>query len=161
MKDVKGYEGLYSITSDGRVYSHLSKKFLKPLHNGTGYSVVYLFKEDTRRTCLIHRLVAEAYIPNPENKPNINHKDSDRKNNKAYNLEWCTPAENTLHATLYGGKKDQGSKSKMAKLTEDEVISIRKEYEETSPMKKTLALKYNVSPGLISQIVNRRIWRHI
>ena len=88
-KDIKGYEGLYQISSHGRVKSLFRyKKILKPALQTKGYFYVSLCKPNKNFT--IHRLVAEAFIPNPDNLPCVNHKDEDKTNNHVDNLEWCT-----------------------------------------------------------------------
>lgn len=89
MKDIKGYEGLYGITSCGKVWSYRNECFLKPWVSRSGYLLVNLFKDRERKFYLIHRLVAEAYLPNPENLPQINHRDENKENNCLQNLEWC------------------------------------------------------------------------
>ena len=101
MKEIKGYEGLYSITSCGKVWSHKRQKFLKPFDNGCGYLMVCLCNGNGQpKKYRIHRLVAEAYIPNPEGKPLINHKDEFNKhNNSVNNLEWATAKENVNYGT--------------------------------------------------------------
>lgn len=99
MKDIKGYEGIYAITSCGRVWSYKSKRFLKPRDNGKGYLFVDLFKDGVHKQHYIHRLVAEAYIPNIENLPQVNHKDENKANNCLQNLEWCDASYNTNYGT--------------------------------------------------------------
>lgn len=99
MKDIKDYEGLYAITSCGKVWSHRSQKFLKPNTNRYGYEYVILSIGNERKTLSIHKLVAEAYIPNPENKPQVNHKDEIKTHNYVGNLEWATAAENINYGT--------------------------------------------------------------
>ena len=99
MKDIKGYEGQYAITSCGKVWSYKSKKFLSPGRCRNGYYQVGLCKNNVKKHYVIHRLVAEAYIPNPENKPQINHKDEDKSNNALSNLEWVTAKENINYGT--------------------------------------------------------------
>lgn len=99
MKDIKNYEGLYAVTSCGKVWSYKSKKFLKLRERKDGYLCVDLCKDGIKKTCFIHRLVAEAYIPNPENKPQINHIDEDKSHNWINNLEWATAKENVNHGT--------------------------------------------------------------
>ena len=89
MKDVVGYEGLYAVTSCGKVWSYQSKKFLKPMVATNGYFYVNLYKEGQHKHYNIHRLVATAYLPNPENLPQVNHKDECKTNNCLQNLEWC------------------------------------------------------------------------
>lgn len=101
MKDIQGYEGLYAITKDGQVWSYKSNRFLKPsTTNGEGtYLKVSLSKEGKVSKRYIHRLVAEAFIPNPENKPEVNHIDENKQNNCVSNLEWVTEKENANHGT--------------------------------------------------------------
>ena len=99
MKDIKGYEGLYAVTSCGKVWSYINEKFLKPGVNSDGYLQVQLFKEGKFKNHYIHRLVAEAYIPNPDNLPQVNHKDENRTNNCLQNLEWCDAKYNINYGT--------------------------------------------------------------
>lgn len=98
MKDIKGYEGLYAITSCGKVWSYGSMKLLKE-RNYHGYYGVVLYKNGSSEVKLIHRLVAEAYIPNPDNLPEVNHKDEIKTHNWVNNLEWCTRSYNANYGT--------------------------------------------------------------
>lgn len=105
IKDVEGFEGKYQVTSDGRVYSLISNMWMKPSIKSNGYYQMKLFisyNKDTKKRKYayyhLHRLVAQAFIPNPENKPHINHIDGNKGNNTVSNLEWCTPNENMQHA---------------------------------------------------------------
>lgn len=100
MKDVVGFEGLYAITSCGKVWSYKSKIFLAQRPDKDGYMRVNLAKNKKQYTRFIHRLVAEAYIPNPENKPQVNHKNEFAKtDNNVNNLEWATSLENINYGT--------------------------------------------------------------
>ena len=99
MKDIENFEGLYAVTSCGKVWSYKSKKFLKPGNNHKGYLQVGLSKNGERKWYLIHRLVAEAYLPNPENLPQVNHKDENKTNNCLQNLEWCDQKYNNNYGT--------------------------------------------------------------
>ena len=94
MKDIKNYEGLYAVTSCGKVWSYKSKRFLKSSIKKTGYCVVTLCKDGAKKECLVHRLVAEAYIPNEKNKPQVSHLDETRTNNNINNLCWVDAREN-------------------------------------------------------------------
>lgn len=106
MRDIKGYEGLYAVTSCGKVWSYRSQKFLKSNINRGGYEYVVLSVGDERKTLTIHKLVAEAYIPNPLGLPQINHKDEDKTHNYLNNLEWCDAAYNMN----YGSRTEKTQK---------------------------------------------------
>ena len=101
-KPIKDFENLYLIYDDGKVWSIKRRRFLKYEINNAGYARVALYKNDKIVHKFVHRLVAEAFIPNPENKPYVNHKDGVRYNNRIENLEWVTPSENTQHAVDTG-----------------------------------------------------------
>lgn len=92
---------VYAITSDGRVWSHRRGKFLKPKIDRYGYLCVHLSYGGHSYHRTIHRLVAEAFIPNPDNKPTVNHKDENKFNNCVDNLEWMTVSENNHYGTHY------------------------------------------------------------
>lgn len=95
---VKGYEGRYSVSNRGDVKSHLTGKLLVQSYNTFGYKQVSLHKSGKQDTKTVHRLVAEAFLPNPNNLPYINHKDEDKTNNDVSNLEWCTHQYNTEYS---------------------------------------------------------------
>lgn len=99
MRDIPGYEGLYAVTSCGKVWSYRSKRFLTSRIRKDGYIAVDLNVKNKRKTCLIHRLVAEAYIPNPDNKPQVSHLDETKNHNWIKNLEWATAKENCNYGT--------------------------------------------------------------
>ena len=103
-KDIKGYEGLYKITSLGDVYSVTRKKFIYQSIDRYGYKQCLLYNNGKHKTKKVHRLVAEAFIENIDNKPQINHKDGNRTNNRIDNLEWCTNSENQLHSYKCNGR---------------------------------------------------------
>lgn len=97
-KDVVGLEGYYKISSFGRIFSIKSNRILIRKPKYTGYFDIDLYKDGKCYNKRIHRLVAEAFIPNPENKPLVNHIDGNKQNNRVDNLEWVTDSENCLHA---------------------------------------------------------------
>lgn len=97
-KDIDGYGGKYQITTWGRAYNAYTQRFLKPEVHDKGYLRVDLIDSDGVRTHhKVHRLVAKAFIPNPDNKPQVNHKDGNNQNNSITNLEWSTDEENKEH----------------------------------------------------------------
>lgn len=103
MLPIKGYEGRYEICSSGAVFSLRLGDFLKPATNpDTGYLHVSLWANNQGRSFNIHRLVAEHFIPNPDNLPEVNHKDGVRTNNDVGNLEWVTSSGNSYHAVRTG-----------------------------------------------------------
>lgn len=107
-KDIKGYEGLYEISNLGNVKSlhkslnHNYKPFILKNDDYGRYNTVRLYKDGISKVYAIHRLVAQAFIPNIENKPFINHINGNKKDNRVENIEWCTPRENNLHAFKTG-----------------------------------------------------------
>lgn len=111
-RDIKGYEGKYQISNMGRVKSlHYhrgnNERVLKPrypLPPQNEYGYVVLSKNNKIQHFYVHRLVAEYFVPNPEDKPYVNHKDGNKRNNNVENLEWVTPLENNLHAYHVLGK---------------------------------------------------------
>lgn len=98
---IAGYEKLYSVTEDGCVYSHRYKKYLLQ-RRVKGYAITELFNNYKRKSVLIHRVVALAFIPNPNNYPQVNHLDFNRLNNAIENLEWCTAKQNIGHSLRAG-----------------------------------------------------------
>lgn len=119
-KDIEGYEGLYQISNKGRVksfYNHNGKIFVKPNIDVWGYERVDLSKNKNEKHYKVHRLVAKAFIPNPNNYPCINHKDENKTNNCVDNLEWCSHKYNRNYGTCndrlrkcFGKKVNQYSK---------------------------------------------------
>ena len=96
MIDLKNYEGLYAITEDGQVWGYKRKNFLTPHPDKDGYLYITLSKNSQYKTCRVHRLVAETFIPNPDNLPEVHHIDSDPANNNVNNLQWVTQEENLI-----------------------------------------------------------------
>ena len=119
--DIKSYEGLYQVSNYGRIKSlertiisprynkkgrHYCERILKTVGNSQGYHHVQLFDQfGNFKSCKVHRLVAEAFLENPFDKPQINHKDGNKSNNRVDNLEWCTNGENGKHAWDMGLRK--------------------------------------------------------
>ena len=124
---------------------------LTPQPNGKGYLRVSIGQQ----LYFVHRLVAEQYIPNPENKQQVNHKDGNKLNNTVENLEWASNQENRTHAVKHGLHLE-GEKCPWAKLTEQDVIFIRTHLEYTN---NQLANQFNVSRATIRDIRNYRTWK--
>lgn len=98
LQAITGYPG-YFIQDDGQVWSEKSHKYLSQSKRGSYYRVTLVSPSGDKVTLSVHRLVAEAFIPNPENKPHVNHIDENKENNNVNNLEWVTEAENANHGT--------------------------------------------------------------
>lgn len=103
-RDVPGYEGRYQVSDMGRMRGR-HQAILRPFRNHNGYLIATLLCNGEKRRTGVHRLVAQAFIPNPDGKPQINHKDGNKENNAPTNLEWVTCSENNLHRrrVLNGG----------------------------------------------------------
>lgn len=106
-KDIEGYEGLYQVSNMGRVKSLGKRGAIKqPIERKNpkrkGYLVMQLYKDNKPKNCYVHRLVAEAFVENPDNKETVNHINGDKHDNRASNLEWSTHAENNAHAMETG-----------------------------------------------------------
>ena len=107
MKDIKGYEGLYAIDEDGNVWGYKRKHFLSQTPDKDGYLKVSLSKNNKAKKYFVHRLVAETFIPNPNNLPIVNHKDEIKSHNYKDNLEWC----DYEYSVNYGTRNKKISKS--------------------------------------------------
>ena len=110
MRDIKGYERLYAITSCGKVWSYRRQKFLRSRLNERGYVYVHLWKNGARKLAFVHRLVAEAYIPNLNSLETVDHKDNCKAHNYINNLQWMSRGDNS--------KKDKGTKVKCVETGE-------------------------------------------
>lgn len=107
----------YGIALTGKLYSHKTQKFLKLRCSKNKYLYTVITHNGIRKTVKSHRLVALAFIPNPENKPQVNHIDGDKQNNHVSNLEWCTASENGLHAFRHNLNKISEKCRKTSSIT--------------------------------------------
>lgn len=120
-KDIPGYEGIYQIDADGQIFNLKTGQTRKASVSTYGYLTITLSKDGHTKTHRVHRLVAEAFVPNPMQLPFVNHIDGDKKNPAASNLEWVTAKENTQHALKNGLHSLEGETNPSAKLTDKEV----------------------------------------
>lgn len=157
-QEIKGYRNKYLISDLGCVYSIKRNIFLKLQTNRYGYLYVDLCKNGKRKHFTIHRLLANAFIFNPDNKPEVNHKDGNKLNNCIENLEWCTPLENTLHAHKNGFIKIlYGENTSNHKLNENQVMQIHGMYMGGLSTIK-LGRIFNVSHTTIVKIISGKHW---
>ena len=128
-KTIEDYEN-YMVSNLGRVYSKRSKRYLKSslTSSGKGYQHISLCKDGKAKSFMIHRLVAEAFIPNPDNLPCVNHKDENKMNNCIDNLEWCTAQYNNTYGTIIQRTKKKISKVVEQYTLDDEFVA---EYQST------------------------------
>jgi len=167
-KNIVGFEDLYSISNLGRIKG-------KSYHNGTderilkqnpknGYLQIALYKNKKYFYFSVHRVVAIAFIPNPENKPDVGHfgkypngKEGNKKDNMYINLKWVTRSENLKHSFKFGLNNNEGIRHSQVKLTEKDVLDIRA----SILTNKELSVLYSICDAHICTIRKRRSWKHI
>ena len=169
-RDVAGYEGVYQASDSGLIRSvdgidaagkRRKGRVLRPAVTAAGRLKVSLCKGGVMRSYLVHRLVAIAFIPNPENKPEVNHIKGVTTDNRVSQLEWCTPQENTDHAFANGlARRASGEKHGLSKLTADDVVDIRW-LRGWGVSISEIARQWNVTRCAISRILTGRTWRHV
>ena len=168
-KDIEGYEGLYQVSNLGRVKSldkidsigrKIKGRNMKLRLNKCGYVDVKLSTDSIEKDKLVHRLVAEAFIPNTDGKHVINHIDGNKQNNCVNNLEWCTQKENIQHAFEIGLREKKRTYSKLKK---EDVVYIRKHYISRDPVFGAVSLgqKFGISYKHILDIVSKKYWKDV
>ena len=161
-RDVLNYEGTYKISNLGRRKNKLGKICRQRIKKE--YNTARLCKNNIYQEFLTHRLVAMAFIPNPENKPEVNHKDENGTKwyNVVWNLEWATKSENAIHRHKNGLQKPiVGSDSNFAKLTEKQVLEIKELYSSGKYSQTKISEIYNVRQTCVSKIINGQRWKHL
>lgn len=173
-KPIAGYEGLYEVSNLGRIKSlgrfrrakgealtWMDERIKAPSPQREGYLSAHLYREGRMSKRYVHRLVAEAFLQNPIDLPEVNHLDGDKRNNSLPNLEWSSRSDNCRHAidtALY--KMAKGEDSGNAKITELDVLEIRR-LAESGTFHKDIASIYGIGRKAVTKIVNRQRWAHV
>ena len=158
MKEIQGYPG-YFVSEDGQIISKKTGRVLKPSLT-KGYRQAILCIKGKPHSRYVHRLVAQAFIPNPENKPEVNHKNGIKDDNRVENLEWCTAAENIRHAQDTGLKPAlKGEAHGNSKLTEEQVREIKQNTQGLS--QRALGKLYGVSAAIVNRVRAGKAWAHV
>ena len=171
-KPIVGFENLYKCSSMGRIKSKFKtvailnsfksypEKIILQQQYKSGYLYHSLCKDGIVRTKLPHRLIAKTFLDNPHNKPEVNHKNGVKSDNRLVNLEWNTRSENQKHSITIGLRSAKGVKNSQSKLSKNEVLEIRNKIKKGFSGKK-LSEKYGVSQQTISNIKSKYSWAHI
>jgi hypothetical protein len=172
--DIIGYETLYQISNYGRVkalsktlkngvgYAVRKEKIIKPAKKDNDYLFVGLTNGKNVKRFYIHRLVAIHFLPNPENKPDVNHIESNKEDNRFFMLEWCTKSENISHSYKHGvHRANFGTKNSKAKLNDEKVLSIKERYGRDGNTIRSLAIEFGVHHSIIDGIIKGKRWPHV
>lgn len=172
-KPVLNYESLYEVSTTGSIRSvarkcptkggklrNVSAKTLKPVLV-KGYHIVNLHKDGVMRQFRLHRLIAEAFIPNPQNLGIVNHLDGNKTNNHMSNLEWCTVERNNTHAAELGLLKGRKGEQHHGNTLTENIVRLIKNALTRGVKGSVLASTYNVSQATISNIKHNKNWNHI
>lgn len=174
-KDIDDCMGILQVSNLGRV-KRLERVIIRNIHGvptvtvlkevikkvfkgSNGYPCVSICIDQVRIQFVIHRLIAKAFIENPENKPEVNHIDGNKMNFCLSNLEWCTKSENTIHAFKNGLMDIKGEKHMHSKLNNESVLDIRRNCSKKDV--REYAKRYSVNPSTVRDVLKNRTWTHI
>lgn len=158
----KSFNDFIEVSNQGKIKSH--GNLIKGEICKNGYVRIHVSHDGKQFKFFVHRLVAQTFIPNPNNKPCVNHINGDKTNNCVDNLEWCTYSENNKHSYKTNLRNSKGENNPIHKLTNNQVCEIRKKYQKgkhNGNNANFLSKKYNVSPKTILDIVNHKKWTHL
>lgn len=164
-----GYKGRYQVSNTGKVRRIIASyrgrvrelKLTTRDKKNSEHLSVRLSDENGKVTSVyVHRLVAKAFIPNPNNLPNVCHKDDNPKNNKVSNLFWGTHQDN-INDKMKKGRQARGESSGHSKLKNEQVLTILREYTGKRGEQTRLAEKFNVTPQAIWSLINKEIWKNV
>lgn len=172
-KRIPGYS-LYEASNYGEIKTFNWKnsgieRIMRPAMDPSGHLRTMLKRDLDGKihTVKVHRIIAQTFIPNPENKPMVNHINGIPNDNRVHNLEWSTASENSLHSyRITGRSSNKGENNPSATLTDAQVIEIRANYEfgkkgKKGVTKQQLADKYGCRVSAIKQVVQRKTWKHL
>lgn len=165
-RDVVGYEGLYQVSNYGRVKSfyYCREMIRKIRRDEKGYATIDLVKNRRQKSLSVHIIVAKAFIENPKNKREVNHRIADKENNCVFNLEWATRLENMQHASKSGLLKPKSGKiNSKAKFTSNQVRYIRSNYipRHFKFGAKALARKFGVAKSTVLRIIHFEVYKNV
>lgn len=170
-KDIQGYEGFYQVSNLGRIKSKrdnhgkLRDKILKAGKNPAGYLGITLYRKTIKEQRSVHGFVSESFIPNPRSKPQINHKNGIKHDNRAINLEWVTPKENVRHSLEvlrnHTNLQRKGENHPLSKLNNKSVSLIKMLIKENNITQVEIGKMFGISSHNIRSIKMGRLWKHI
>lgn len=160
MVGIKGWEDLYQVTQDGKVFSLKTNKFLSITY--TPYGSVTLARDGSKTLGRVHKLVAEAFCVKTLGCSVVNHKDGNKRNNHHTNLEWVTHKQNSQHAATMGLYPNlEGAANPAAKLTDSQIRDIYHRVVHLKEKQKDVASLYGIRQGYVSRIATGKIWNSI